>query len=336
LIDMVPALGLWASMRRRDFIQLIAGTAASWPVAIHAQQLPKWRIGFLSPGSLNPVTAQRIAAFSSGIGQGGFAEIEIVARYADNQLDRLPALAQELVEQGVRAITAAAPSAVGAARRATSAIPIVAMDLESDPVADGWATSLAHPGSNVTGVFLDLPGFSAKTLQLLRDAVPGLSNVAVFWLPASGTRQLDTVRSAAAGLELKLEVLEVGRPSEFEGAFQAAARSKASGVLMLSSPLIAANPQVLADLALVNRLPAISIFPDFAQKGGLVAYGPDLLELYPQAAVMTRKLLQGASAADLPIERPTRFKLIANLKTAKALDLTLPTSILLSADEVIE
>ena len=325
-------------MRRREFIQLIAGAAAGWPVAIQAQQLPKWRIGFLSPGSLNPHTAQRIAAFSDGLSQGlrEIAEIEMVARYADNQLDRLPGLAQELVEQGVRAITAAAPAAVGAARKATSAIPIVAMDLESDPVADGWAMSLAHPGSNITGVFLDLPGFSAKTLQLLRDAVPDLSSVAVFWLPASGTRQLDAVRSAAAGPGLKLEVLEVARPSEFEGAFQAAAKSKASGVLMLSSPLIAANPQVLADLALEKRLPAISIFPDFAQKGGLVAYGPDLLELYPQAAVITRKLLQGASAADLPIERPTRFKLIANVKTANALGLTLPTSILISADEVIE
>ena len=210
------------------------------------------------------------------------------------------------------------------------------MDLESDPVADGWATSLAHPGSNVTGVFLDLPGFSAKTLQLLRDAVSGLSKVAVFWLPASGPRQLEAVRSAAPALELTVEVFEVGRPSEFEAAFQAAAKSKASGVLMLSSPLFSAYPQALADLALINRLPAISIFPDFAQKGGLIAYGPDLLALYPQASVMTRKLLQGASAADLPIERPTRFKLIANLKTASALGVTLPTSILLSADEVIE
>ena len=210
------------------------------------------------------------------------------------------------------------------------------MDLKSDPVADGWVTSLAHPGSNVTGVFLDLPSFSAKTLQLLRDAVSGLSKVAVFWLRASGSRQLEAVRSAAAALELTVEVFEVGRPSEFEAAFQAAAKSKASGVLMLSSPLISAYPQALADLALVNRLPAISIFPDFAQKGGLIAYGPDLLALYPQASVMTRKLLQGASAADLPIERPTRFKLIANLKTAGALGLTLPTSILLSADEVIE
>jgi putative tryptophan/tyrosine transport system substrate-binding protein len=279
-----------------------------------------------------------MAAFSDGIDQASLreiAEIEIVPRFADNQLDRLPALAQELVEQGVRAICAAAPSAVGAARQATSAIPIIAMDLESDPVADGWATSLAHPGGNVTGVFLDLPGFSAKTLQLLRDAVPGISKVAVFWLPASGPRQLEAVRGAASALNLTLEVFEVRRPSEFEGAFQAAAKS-ASGVLMLSSPLFASNPQVLADLALGNRLPAISIFPDFAQKGGLLAYGPDLLELYPQAGVMTRKLLQGASAAELPIERPTRFRLIANLKTASALRVTLPTSILLSADEVIE
>ena len=172
--------------------------------------------------------------------------------------------------------------------------------------------------------------------ELLRDAVSGLSKVAVFWLRASGPRQLEAVRSAAAALELTVEVFEVGRPSEFEAAFQAAAKSKASGVLMLSSPLFSAYPQALADLALINRLPAISIFPDFAQKGGLIAYGPDLLTLYPQASVMTRKLLQGASAADLPIERPTRFKLIANLKTASALGLTLPTSILLSADEVIE
>jgi len=326
-------------MRRREFMQLVAGTAAGWPVAAHAQQRPKWRVGVLGPSGLSPVIAQIMAAFSDGIGQGGLrdvAEIEIVARFADNQLDRLPALAQELVEQGVQAIWAGAPAAVGAARRATSAIPIVAMDLETDPVADGWATSLAHPGSNVTGVFLDLPGFSAKTLQLLREAVPDLSKVAVFWLPASGPRQLEAARSAASILNLTLEVFEVGRPSEFEAAFQAAAKSKASGVLMLSSPLFSASPQALADLALANRLPAISIFPNFSQKGGLMAYGPDLLELSVQAGVMTRKLLQGASAADLPIERPTRFKLVANLKTASALGVTLPTSILLSADEVIE
>jgi putative ABC transport system substrate-binding protein len=183
-------------MRRRDFIQIIAGTAAGWPFAVRAQQRPKWRVGFFNPSTLSPLVARRMAAFRDGIDHASLreiADIEIVARFADNQLDRLPALAQELVEQGVRAICAAAPAAVGAARKATSAIPIVAIDLESDPVADGWATSLAHPGGNVTGVFLDLPGFSAKTLQLLREAVPGLSKVAVLWLPASGPRQLEAV-----------------------------------------------------------------------------------------------------------------------------------------------
>ena len=161
-------------MRRREFMHLVAGTAAGWPVTAHAQQRPKWRVGFLTPSSPNPFNAKTTAAFSDGISQGGLreiAEIEIVTRFADDQLDRLPTLAHELVELGVRAICAAAPAAVDAARRATSAIPIVAMDLETDPVADGWATSLAHPGGNVTGVFLDLPSFSAKTLQLLREAV---------------------------------------------------------------------------------------------------------------------------------------------------------------------
>src|SRR5437660_8115073 len=172
---MVPSREQRADMRRREFLQLIAGTAAGWPVAVEAQQRPKWRIGFLSPSAFTPVNAQRMAVFRDGRVPAGLpklAEIEIVARFADNQLDKLPALARELVEQGVRAICASAPAAVGAARRTTSVIPIVAMDLESDPVADGWATSLAHPGSNVTGVFLDLPGLSAKTLQLLREAVP--------------------------------------------------------------------------------------------------------------------------------------------------------------------
>jgi putative tryptophan/tyrosine transport system substrate-binding protein len=210
------------------------------------------------------------------------------------------------------------------------------MDLESDPVANGWAASLAHPGGNVTGIFLDLPGFSAKTLQLLRETVPGTLKVAVLWHPASGSLQLEAVRTAASALNVMLEVFEVSRPADFEGAFQAMAKSQATGVLMLSSPLFADNPRLLADLALRNRLPAINTFPDFAQNGGLIGYGPDLPSLQKQTGLLTRKVMQGASVGDLPIERPTRFKLVANLKTASALGLTLPTSILLSADETIE
>jgi ABC-type uncharacterized transport system, periplasmic component len=194
------------------------------------------------------------------------AEIEVVVRFADNQLDRLPALAQELVEQGVQAICAAAPAAVGAVRRTTSVIPIVAMDLESDPVADGWAASLAHPGGNLTGVFLDLPGFSAKTLQLLREAVPGLSKVAVFWLPASGPRQLEAVRSAAAALELTLEVFEVGRPPNLKGPFRQR-RSQKLGRIDAFRASIRRQPTGSGRSGALNRLPAISIFPDFAQKG---------------------------------------------------------------------
>jgi putative ABC transport system substrate-binding protein len=210
------------------------------------------------------------------------------------------------------------------------------MDLESDPVANGWVASLAHPGGNITGIFLDLPSFNAKSLQLLREAVPTLTKVAVFWHPVSGNLQLEAVRKAAIALGIAMEMFEVSRPSDFEPAFQAAARSQSAGVLMLSSPLFGGNPQLLADLALQNRLPAINIYPDFAQKGGLIGYGPELQNLFTQSGVLVRKVLQGNAIADLPVERPTRFKLVANLATARAFGLTVPTSILLSADEVIE
>lgn len=263
-------------------------------------------------------------------------DAEIIVRLADEQIDKLPAMAADLAGQGVHAICAVSPPAVRAAREATQSIPIVAMDLESDPVANGWAASLAHPGGNVTGVFLDLPGFNAKSLQLLRETVPSLTKVAVFWHPVSGSLQLEAVRKAAVALNVTMEVFEVSRPSDFEPAFQAAASSQSAGVLMLSSPLFGGNPQLLADLALRNRLPAINIYPDFAQKGGLLGYGPELQNLFMQAGVLVRKILQGNAIADLPVERPTRFRLVANLVTARAFDLTLPTSILLSADEVIE
>jgi putative ABC transport system substrate-binding protein len=326
-------------MRRRDFLQIIAGSVATWPLGGRAQTSPKWRIGLLYPSRLSAPVANRIAAFREGLGTDSLpaaTDAEIVVRVADDQLDKLPSMAAEMIAQGVQAICAAAPPAVRAAREATSSIPIVALDLESDPVANGWAASLAHPGGNVTGIFLDLPGFSAKTLQLLREILPGIPKVAVLWHPAYGSLQLEAVRIAAAALSVTLEVFEATQPSDFNGVFQAMARSQATGVLMLSSPLFGSNSQVLADAALRNRLASISIFPDFAQSGGLISYGPDLQSLFQQAGLLTRKTLQGASAADLPIERPTHFKLVANLKTANALGLTLPTSILVSTDEVIE
>jgi ABC-type uncharacterized transport system substrate-binding protein len=338
LLTVIALLLAGPEMRRRDFISLLVGSGAAWPLSAWSQQVKGWRVGFLHPGQ-STLVGNRVVAFREGLADAGLreaADAEILVRLANEQIDKLPDMALALVRQNVQAICAVSPPAVIAVTKATRSIPIVAMDLESDPVANGWASNLAHPGGNVTGIFLDLPEFNAKSLQLLRESVPALTKVAVFWHPVSGDLQLQAVRNAAAALGIAIEMFEVSRPSDFEGVFQAAARVKADGVLMLSSPLFGGNPQVLADLALQNRLPAINIFPDFAQKGGLIGYGPDLQNLFMQAGVLARKILQGNAVASLPIERPTHFNLVANLVTARALGLTMPTSILLRANEVIE
>jgi putative tryptophan/tyrosine transport system substrate-binding protein len=257
-------------------------------------------------------------------------------RIANERLDQLPAMAADLVGQNVQAICAVAPPAVRAARDATSSIPIIAMDLESDPVGNGWAASLSHPGGNITGIFLDLPDFSAKTLQLLREVVPNAAKIAGLWHPASGSLQLKAVQNAAAALGVEFDVFEVNRVADFEAAFQAMAQKNVAGLMMLSSPIFAGNPQLLGDLAIRNRLPAINNFPDFAQNGGLIGYGPELQSLFAQAGLLTRKVMQGAAIADLPVERPTRFRLVTNLKTARMIGVTMPTSLLILADEVIE
>jgi len=262
-------------MRRRDFVKLIFGSTSAFPLGVSAQQPRKWRVGFLHPGQSELVTI-RVVAFREGLGAPSVDDAEIIVRLANGQLGKLPAMAVDLVDQRVQAICAVSPPAVQAARDATQSIPIIATDLESDPVANGWAASLAHPGGNISGAFLDLPDFNGKSLQLLRDAVPTLKKAAILWHPASGVLQLDAVRSAASTLNIALEIFEVSRPSDFEGVIQAASKAPVQGALMLSSPLFGGNPQLLADLTLKNRLPAINIFPDFAQKGGLIGYGPEL------------------------------------------------------------
>ena len=322
---------------RRRFMTLFGG-ATLWPLRALGQQRQKWRIGFLHPGQ-SAVVNDRIVAFRQGIGaQAGrdSADIEIVVRTANERFDQLPAMAAELVALGVQAICAVSPPAVVAAREATRSVPIVAMDLESDPVANGWVASLARPGGNITGIFLDFPDFTAKCLQLLREAVPALARVALLWHPATGDLQLKAAQSAATALDIEPVIFEVSRVADFESVLGRMAASRAEGVLMLSSPLFGGNPQLLAELTLQNRLAAINIFPEFAQKGGLLGYGPDLRSLFAQAGAATGRIMQGASAAELPVERPSLFKLVANLKTAAAIGVTLPTSILLRADEVIE
>jgi len=323
-------------MLRRDFIKIVCGSVVSFPLTAGAQQSQRWRVGFLHPGQ-SATANHRMLAFRDGlVGFGTKEDPEIIVRIANERLDQLPAMAVDLVDQKVHAICAVAPPAVQAARAATSSIPIIVVDLESDPVGNGWAASLAHPGGNITGIFLDLPNFSAKTLQLLKEIVPNAAKIAGLWHPASGSLQLTASHDAAAALGVQFEVFEVDRVTDFDAAFQAMAQKNVAAIMMLSSPIFAGNPKVLGDLAIRHRLPAINNFPDFAHNGGLIAYGPELQTLFTQAGGLTRKVMQGAAVADLPVERPTRFRLVTNLQTARAIGVTMPTSLLLLADEVIE
>jgi putative ABC transport system substrate-binding protein len=325
-------------MKRRTLISLI-GAAAAWPLAARAQQAKGNRkLGVLHPGQAAAVNS-RITAIREGLNDPSNQRdlgIEVVIRLADGDLSRLPALATDLVNNRVDTILAAAPPAVQAASGATTSIPVIALDLESDPVASGFVISLARPGGNVTGVFLDFPEFSAKCLQLLIESVPALANVGVLWDPTTGSLQLKSVEAAAQGFGVSVQVFETRRVADIAEAFYALERSRIQGVLILSSPVFGGNPQMVADLAIRRTVPTISLFPDIAREGGLLAYGPDIQALYRQAAGMARKVLHGAKVAELPAERPTRFQLVANLRTAKLFGITLPPSILLRADEVIE
>jgi putative ABC transport system substrate-binding protein len=325
-------------MKRRAFIGLLGG-AAAWPLAARAQQTARTRkVGLLHPGESTTVSA-RVAAIREGLDgpdNQRNSGIELVIRLADGDLPRLPALAKDLVNNRVDAIVAVAPAAVQAAAGATTSIPVIAIDLETDPVGSGLVASLARPGRNVSGVFLDFPEFSAKCLQLLIESVPTLKGLGVLWDPSTGSLQLKAVEAAAQGFGISAQVFETRRAADIADAFYAIDRSRIQGVLMLSSPLIAGSPQMIADLAMRRNIPTIALFPEIARAGGLLAYGPDIQDLFCQIGAMTRKVLYGANVAELPAERPTRFQLVANLRTARLLGITLPSSILLRADEVIE
>jgi putative tryptophan/tyrosine transport system substrate-binding protein len=324
-------------MKRRDFIALLGAMVAAGVPPV-AKSQPRRRIGFLHP-SPEGIANLRLAAFREGLrAADGRADsaVEVIARFAGGKVPLLPDLARELIAVEIAALIAVSPPGVRAASQATKAVPIVAVDLESDPVASGWAESLARPGRNVSGVFLDLPEFSGKCLQILRDAVPGLASVGILWDPAVGSVQLEAVEKAAAGLGMTLAVFKVAGPTDFDGAIRSMVQRQARGALMLSSPLFSANSRLLAYLVQQNQLPAISLFPEFAEEGGLLAYGPDLQVLFRQAGAMTRRVLDGGRTEILPIERPTHFRLVINLKSARVLKLQLSQALLARADDVIE
>ena len=328
-----------SQIQRRRFLRS-SGALLLAPFAAEAQQAGKvWRIGVLRPGPDDEIFRENIGPFWQELRERGFAEgknLAIEYRVRPANLEEMLALANDLVRARVDAILAISPSGVRAAAKATASIPIVANDLESDPVAEKFAANLGRPGGNVTGVFLDFPEMGGKWIQLLQEAVPKLARAAVLWDPSIGPYLLKGVEAAASSMRVQILPLEARSPADFAGAFQAAEKQKAQALLVLSSPAFNSARKEIAELAIKRRLPAIMPFPNFADDGGLMAYGPHLTSLFRQCGGVMAKVLQGARPAEIAIERPTRFEFAINLKTAKTLGITIAQSLRLRADRVIE
>jgi putative tryptophan/tyrosine transport system substrate-binding protein len=290
-------------MKRRQFIAAL-GAASACPQPLWAQvpaKIPE--VGFLYTGKTATGTP-RIAAFLEGLRSKGYVDgrnIALVARIAESNFDRFEPFTAELVARNVRVLFVTGQEViVRLAGAATTKIPIVALNLEIDPVKDGFVASIAHPGGNITGIFFDFPQISAKWLELLTECVAGLSRLAVLWDLRTGPRQLDTVRAEADLRGLSLQLLKVSAPGEVEAALASAADAKADGLLILSSAMFGADPKLIADLALKYRLPAISLFPDFAQAGGVMAYGPNVIDLHREAGVWLVKFSMDQSRKICP------------------------------------
>ncbi len=327
-------------MRRRDFATGL-GAAAAWPAAALAQQSAPNRlpaIGFLSPAS--PALASN-RMFLRGLAELGYADgetIAVVPRYAEGRFDRLPLLAGELVRLRVDVIAAGVTQASLAARDATRTIPIVMLGV-SDPVGAGLIASLARPGGNVTGTSSMSSGVIGKTLEVLKEAVPAAERVAILWNPANAVFQAQMIReaqAAAAALRVHMTAHGARGPDEFEAVFAGIVKAEAQAMLVMPDPMTTQYTAQIVAFARRARLPAIYGTREQAEAGGLLTYGPDIPEQFRRGAAYVDKILKGAKPADLPVEQAAKFELIVNLKTAKALGLNVPSTLLVRADEVIE
>ncbi len=323
---------------RRVFLVAFAAAAVAAPRRASSQRLGRVvRVGWLgtSPLAAGP---HIVEAFRDGLRQAGWIEgqnLTIDFALAEGRLERLPELAAELVRRKVDVIFAPAQPAALAAKKATSSIPIV-FALTEDPVSLGLVTSLARPGGNATGLSQQYPELVAKRWQLLKEVAPRISRVAVLWESAIGPALLKPEEDAAKALGVRLEVLELRSPDDLDQAFAAAAKARADGLSLPFTPIVFVKRARIAELATKHRLPAVAPFREFAEAGGLMAYAPDLPDIYRRAATYVDKILRGAKPADLPVEQVDKFELVINLKTAKALGLTIPQSIMALADEVIQ
>jgi ABC-type uncharacterized transport system substrate-binding protein len=304
--------------------------------AQHATHVP-W-LGLLMPGSASGY-ASRIEAFRHGLRDLGYVEgrtITLEYRFADGQANRLPALVAELVQLSVDVLVVDGTTAIRPAQHATKTIPIV-MTVSGDPVGEGLVASLARPGGNITGLSSRAPEVSGKRLELLKEAVPTLARVAALWhRDAPAGPYVKETQAAAQALGLHLHAFEVGNPDALEPAFAAMTRAHADALVVLPSGQIESHMRVVAELAMAHRLPTMFGGREGAEAGGLMSYGPYYADLYRRAATYVDKILKGTKPADLPVEQPTKFELVLNLKTAKALGITMPPSLLLLANEVIQ
>jgi putative ABC transport system substrate-binding protein len=325
-------------MDRRTFIARIVGPVLSAPLAAAAQAGKVYRVGFLwdSPAMF----PDAIEAFRRGLRDLGWVEgqnIVVEYRWGEGRHDRLHDLAEELVRLKVDVIVAGGSFYTEAAKRATSTIPIIFVS-HADPIRSGHVASLARPGANITGVALMMTETNAKGLELLKEAVPGLSRVAVIWDPATPSHGpgLKAVEVAGRTLGLQLQPVAVRSATEFDSAFSAMVRERAGGLLVLSTPIFIADAKRLAELAITHKLPSMFGPRHHVEAGGLMSYSPDRAEVFRRGAIYVDKVLKGAKPADLPVEQPTKFELVINLKTAKALGLTISQSFLVRADQVIQ
>ena len=303
----------------------------------HAQTTPN--MAQVASVGTTPTPPAIYEMFKQGLAQLGYTEgqqIAFVQKHADGDPARLLTVAAELVRSRPDVIYARGSSALAAVARATTTIPIVAIDMESDPVALGYAKALARPGGNVTGVFLDLPELAAKQLQLFREIVPGLSRVALVGDSVDNAAQFRAAERAARTFKIQVQTLEGRTAAELDGALEAARSKRAGAVLIFSSPVVFYNGPRIATLAREKRLPTVGLFTEFAEAGGLLTYGPSIREASRRCGVYVGKILNGAKPADLPIERPEKFELVINMKTAMVLGLTIPQSLQRRADQLIE
>jgi putative ABC transport system substrate-binding protein len=325
-------------MRRRDFIVAL-GSAVAWPFVANAQQADRVnRIGFLWE---NPTTfPDALEAFRRELRRRGYVEgrnLTIEFRWAEGKPDRMRELAEELVRLRVDVIMAPSSVYTAAAMQATSTIPIIFMS-HADPLRTGHVASLARPGGNVTGFSLMMTETNVKSLELLKEALPDLSRVAVLFDPGTPSHVpgLEAVEAAGPALGLHIQAVAAATAADYEGAFSAMSRERAQAVLVLSTPLFIAGAKPLAELGLKYRLPSLYGPKQHVDAGGLMSYSPDRADLWRRSADYVDKVLMGAKPADLAVQQPTKFELAVNLKTARAIGITIPLSFLVRADEVID